>query len=145
MSRRGCRGLPLRKELEMLEVLLRATPKEHKDWIRIVDRMAQTAFLMEYEAFQACSELERSPPGDQKQLAYAASALRTVEDALTHARRTTTFACDTLARHPSDRANAPCDGALAKPPTTNPAPVCRETNTSFPAEPPLPRCEAPAP
>ncbi|MDI1428847.1 hypothetical protein [Polyangium sorediatum] len=144
MSRRGCRGLPLAKELQLLERLLRATPKEHADWIRIVDRMAQTAFAMEDEAFRACSELERSPPRDQKQLAYGESTLRTIEGALAYARRTTRFACDTLARHPSHRANAPCDETLPPPPT-NPTQVCAETNASFPAEPPAPGCEAVAP
>ncbi|MDC0748075.1 hypothetical protein [Polyangium mundeleinium] len=128
-----------------MERLLRATPKEHEDWIRIVDRMALTAFLMEYEAFRACGELERSPPRDQKQLAYGESTLRTVEDALAHARRTTKFACDILARHPSHRANAPCDWALPPLPPTTPASVCAETNASFPGEPPASGCAAVAP
>ncbi|HVK65039.1 MAG TPA: hypothetical protein VM694_11210 [Polyangium sp.] len=137
--------MPLAKELELMERLLRATPKEHEDWIRIVDRMALTAFLMEYEAFQACGELERSPPRDQKQLAYGESTLRTIEGALAYARLTTRFACDTLARHPSHRANAPCDGTLPTLPTPPPAAVCAETNVSFPAEPPAPGCAAAAP
>ncbi|MDI3289155.1 hypothetical protein [Polyangium sp. 15x6] len=142
---RGCRGLPLAQELALMERLLRATPKEHEDWIRIVDRMALTAFLMEYEAFRVCAEFERSPPEDQNRLAYGERTLRVVADALAHARRTTRFACDMLARHPSHRANAPCDGALPPPPLTNPASVCVETNASFPAEPKAPGCEAVAP
>ncbi|MDI1483368.1 hypothetical protein [Polyangium sp. y55x31] len=128
----------------MMARLLRATPKEHKDWIRIVDRMAETAFSMEYEAFRVCSEMERSPPEDQSRLAYGARTLHVVEDALVYARRTTRFACDMLARHPSHRANAPCDWALPPPPMEA-ASVCVETNASFPAEPRAPGCEADAP
>lgn len=129
----------------MMARLLRATPREHQDWIRIVDRMAETAFSMEYEAFQVCSELERSPPEDPSRLAYGARTLRVVEDTLAYARRTTRFACDMLARHPRHRTNAPCDWALPPPPPTEPASVCVETNASFPAEPRAPGCEAAAP
>ncbi|MDC3961507.1 hypothetical protein [Polyangium jinanense] len=128
-----------------MERLLRATPKEHADWIRIVDRMALTAFLMEYEAFRVCGEIERSPPKDQSRLEEGERTLRVVADALAHARRTTRFACEILARHPSHRANAPCDWALPPPPLTKPASVCVETNASFPAEPKAPGCEATTP
>ena len=127
-----------------MERLLRATPKEDPDWIRIVDRMAATAFVMEYEAYRTCIDFEQVPPRDQRDLGYHYRTLRKVADDLTLARRTTSFACDALARHPSHRPHAPCDWALS-PPAPKPAAVCAETNASFPTEHPPPGCAPAAP
>jgi hypothetical protein len=141
---RGCRLGSLSEEIALFEKLLRATPKDHPDYIRIIDRMAETAFLLEYLTFRECVDLMAVRPIDNRQLDGLRSVISTIRTNAELANRVTRGACNILARSPAERLHAPC--AFRFPPAPPPPPpVCSEEPMSVPKNPPgAYTCEAPA-
>lgn len=142
-ERRGCILVvsPL-QEIRALEGLLRQTPRDHPDWILIVDRIAESAFALEQQAFRTCAELTVAEPRDRGGLASMARELELVRRNLMFARERSEDACDALARS-AHETRAPCPFRAEKP-AASPPPACIEEPRSSEAPPKFaPLCEAP--
>jgi hypothetical protein len=104
-------------ELEAAEYtsLLRATPRDHPDRPKVMDRLADTFFRMEYDSYQSCRELRAPEPGDESGLASFEQNALIVTRRIREAREASERTCATLrSEYPAYIANAPCPGTLAQ-------------------------------
>jgi len=134
----GCRlGPPLTVEIEQILALLKATPKSSPDWIRIVDRLAGDAFLLEHDTFRVCVELSLEKPKTPADLERMRAALPTIRKNLKLAQHLSQTMCEQLAKEPVET-HAPCDFHLPLPEENV---ACREETRSIPRQMPAPVCE----
>lgn len=124
---RGCIFVVSPKtEIEALLGLLRETPRDHPDWIRIVDRLATNGFDWERTTFRNCIELGLASPTNRKRLRSLEQYRDELRRSFQSARRVSREACELLARSDQKDVHAPCPYRAPKKQNAQ-ALVCAET------------------